>query len=891
MDVILDQRPYLKKIEQVVQDLKTHLHDGLTESEAQRRLEALGPNTLPIRKGLSALKLLLKQLKDFMVLVLIAVSLISLWVQDIKDFVIIMVVVVINTLLGFLQEYKAEKTIEALKRTVSPKAKVIREGKYQMILTGKVVPGDILLLEEGDLIQADGRIIEVVNLATQESFITGEPFPIEKITRTLQERESKNLGDRKNMTYRGSLISKGHGKMLVTATGKDTELGKIAHVIQEIKDKPTPLELKLQVLGKNLVMLTIILCLLVATIGILRGLETLMMIKTAIVLGIACIPEGLVAVVTIALALGTQRMSRKNAIIRRLPSVETLGSVTTICSDKTGTLTQGKMVAQLMYLNDQLLAVDDEKLFKDPTPDLQLFLTLGVLCNNATLQKKGSEWEVFGDPTEGALLLLGSRAGFLEESLSRSYTFLKEAPFDAKRKCMSKTYEYLPNHTYMLFVKGAPEQILKITDREHIQSQCLPLSEEKKIKLRKHVNDLASKGYRILALAYRSLEEAEKEPDPLTLEKNLIFIGFVALADPLREEAFASIEKCRTAGIQTLIVTGDHPQTAVHIAQKLSLIQKEEEAINSQKLELLSDEEFDKQLPKYKVLSRVSPLSKLRIVESLRRQGQVVAMTGDGVNDAPAIKRANVGIAMGTGTDVAKEAADIVLSDDNFSTLVAAIEEGRTIYNNILKFIRYLLSCNMGEIFMMLMALIAGLPLPFLPIQILWLNLVTDTPPALALGVDPTPPDCMKRPPRHPKEPLFSRHLMNDILLNGFVMACITLGLFMLEIYVFKADLIKARTVAFSVLVLTQLIHAFNCQDETQSIFSIGFFTNKYLVGAIFLSIGLLLIGMYLPFLKEIFGQESLVPIDWAYVLSASLGIIAFNEILKWRKRLKALVP
>ena len=885
MDILLDQRPYLKKIESVALDLKTNLDDGLTEPNAQQRFETLGPNTLPIRKGLSLLKLFLKQFKDFMVLVLLAVSLISLWVQDIKDFIIIMVVVVINTVLGFLQEYKAEKTIEALKSTASPKAKVIRDGKYQMIPTHRVVPGDILLLEEGDRVQADGRMVEVINLATQESFITGEPFPIEKITRTLQERESKNLGDRRNMAYRGSLVTRGHGKMLVTATGKDTELGKIANVIQEIKDKPTPLELKLQVLGKNLVMLTVILCLLVATIGILRGLETLMMIKTAIVLGIACIPEGLVAVVTIALALGVQRMSRKNAIVRRLPSVETLGSVTTICSDKTGTLTQGKMVVQLMYLNDQLLATEDEKLFQTLPSNLELFLTICTLCNNATLQKKGQGWEVFGDPTEGALLLLANRAGFTEEKLSTHYSFLKEAPFDSKRKCMSKTYTHTSSS--FIFVKGAPEQILKLTDQERIQDHISSLSEEKRIQLRKQVSDLAAKGYRILALAYRPLQDAEKAQDPLLLEKNLIFLGFVALADPLRSEAFASLEKCRMAGIQMLIVTGDHPQTATHIAKKLSLIQREEESINSQKLEPLSDEEFDKQLPKYKVFSRVSPLIKLRIVESLRRQGHIVAMTGDGVNDAPAIKRANVGIAMGTGTDVTKEAADIVLTDDNFSTLVAAVEEGRTIYTNIVKFIRYLLSCNMGEIFIMLMALIAGIPLPFLPIQILWLNLVTDTPPALALGVEPAPADCMHHPPRNPKESLFSKSLMNDILINGFVMACITLGVFAFEVYVLHADLTKARTIAFAVLVLTQLIHAFNCQDITKSIFSIGFFTNTYLVGALLLSIGLLLIGIYLPFLNDIFGQEALHPIDWVYALGASLGIIIFNELLKWRKRLK----
>ncbi|HBQ21335.1 MAG: hypothetical protein A2Z91_05935 [Deltaproteobacteria bacterium GWA2_38_16] len=870
----MDSSFHFKKIDTVIQDLKTNLDDGLIETEAQGRLITYGYNILPTKEGFSIFKLLLKQLKDFMILVLIAASMVSYLIHDIKDAIIIMAVVIINTLLGFLQEYKAEKTIEALKRTASPKAKVIRDGKYKMIPTGRIVPGDILILEEGDIVQADGRIFEVVNLSTQESFLTGESLPVEKMTRHLPEKAP--LASRRNIIFRGSTITQGHGKAIVTATGKYSELGKIAHLITQIKDKPTPLELKLQVLGKNLVMLTVILCLLIATIGILQGLPAFMMIETAIVLAVACIPEGLVAVTTIALALGIQRMAKKNAIIRRLPAVETLGSVTTICSDKTGTLTEGKMAAQYIYIGDQILPLTGSypiSQFLLAHEDLKLLFTIAMLCNNATLQKKGNTWEVFGDPTEGALKLLAVKAGFLEEPLLEQFTFVSEAPFDARRKCMSKIYKTAP-HPF-IFTKGAPEQIFKLSKPEQLQSR--------EAAVRKVTNDFASKGFRVLAFAYRPLTETDLAADIMTYENNLTFLGLIAIADPIREEALSSIERCKQAGIKTMIVTGDHQHTANYVAKQLRMVQSDHEVINSQRLESLPDDEFDKAVREYKVLSRVSPHLKLRIVESLRRQGEIVAMTGDGINDAPAIKRANVGIAMGlSGTDVAKEAADIVLADDNFTTIVSAIEEGRTIYSNILKFIRYLLACNMGEIFMMLLASLFRLPFPFLPIQILWLNLVTDTPPALALGVDPAPPDGMKKPPRSPKEPIFSKSLMNDILMNGLVMALITLGIFYIELFIFHESLKKARTLAFATTVLVQLLHAFNCQSHEKSIFSIGLFTNKYLLGGILFSLVLLLIGMYLPWLKDIFGQEGLTLKDWIFSFFASCGILVSVEIQKW---------
>ncbi len=893
-------KAYSKKPELLALELASDLKNGLSEDAASKRLIEVGQNILPKGYTFSTLRILVKQLTDFMILVLIAAAGVSYLVHDIKDSIVIMAVVVINTILGFLQEYKAEKTIEALKRTASPKAKVIRDGKYKMILTSRIVPGDILLIEEGDIIQSDARLFETINLTTMESFLTGESLPIEKSTRTLSEKDLP-LGDRKNMVYRGSITSRGHGKAIVTATGIQTELGKIAHLIQQIKDKPTPLEIKLNILGKNLVMITVILCLLVATIGILQGLPTLMMIKTAIVLGVACIPEGLVAVVTIALALGVQRMARKNAVIRRLPAVETLGAVTTICSDKTGTLTEGKMVAQFISTNDVGVYVtgrgltpqgaflsQGEPVDPNSNEELKLILTISSLCNNATLQKKGNDWEVFGDPTEAALKILSAKGNLTDETLLTQYTFLKEAPFDSKRRIMSKLYQ--DHHMSFIFSKGAPEQMLKLADREQLKGTPQTFTEEKKILIRKQVNDWAGKGFRILAVAYRHLEKEEIDLEPTANEKNFIYLGFIAIADPLRDEASPSIQKCQDAGIKTMILTGDHQHTASYIGHQLGLVQKDDDIANTTKLETLTDLQFDEAMKKYKVLARVSPHLKLKVVESLRRQGEVVAMTGDGVNDAPAIKRSNVGIAMGTGTDVAKEAADIVLTDDNFSTIVMAIEEGRTIYNNIIKFIRYLLSCNVSEIFIMLFATLFNFPLPFLPIQILWLNLVTDTPPALALGVDPTVSDTMKHPPRNPKEPIFSKSVTWDVLVNGFFMCFLVLGIFAFELFILHSPIEKARTVAFATTVLVQLLHAFNCQHPSKSIFSIGIFTNPHLVVGILFSLFLLILGIYLPILNDVFGHETLIFHEWFKIIGLSLVMVLCVEVQKVFRRRKARV-
>ncbi|MBI4040927.1 MAG: cation-translocating P-type ATPase [Deltaproteobacteria bacterium] len=878
--------------------MKTHAEDGLAETEAKKRLSYFGSNVLPSGKKLTLLHLTLKQLKDFMILILILVAAISYVTHDLKDAVVILAVVIINTILGVIQEYKAEKTIESLKMTASAKAKIIRDGKIKIIPASQIVPGDVLIIEEGDVIQADGRILELVNLSTQESFLTGESLPIEKTKEALKYKQLA-IADRKNCVFRGASVASGHGKVVVTATGAETELGKIAHLITEIKDKPTPLEIKLKVLGKNLVLLTITLCLLVATIGILRGIPTLMMLKIAIVLGVACIPEGLIAVVAIALALGVQRMAKKNAIIRRLPAVEALGAVTTICSDKTGTLTEGQMMAQAIFVNQQEISVTGNatdpqgKLFIGTEPleplsdELQKFFAVCTLCNNATLQAKGNTWEAFGDPTETALLVLGAKAGFSQEKLEERFGQISEAPFDSKRKCMSKLFEDRNTKSFVLLTKGAPEKILKLCSHEQHGGQLLPITEEIKKQLADKIEKLAAKGFRILALAYRALDPTMRAVSPLQLEKNLNFLGLVAIADPIRQEARHSIRICHEAGIRTLLITGDHPQTAAHIGAQLGMISAANQVLNGTQLDTMTPLEFDRALLHHSVLARISPHLKLKIIESLKRQGQIVAMTGDGVNDAPAIKRANVGIAMGkTGTDVAKQAADIVLADDNFSTIVAAIEEGRTIYNNIVKFIRYLLSCNMGEILIMFFATLFALPLPLIPIQILWMNLVTDTPPALALGVDPASQDMMKQSPRHPKEAIFSKPLICDILLNGLLMSAIVLGLFWVELRDPVTTIEKARTIAFSSLVMVQLFHAFNCQNKVLSLFKTGILSNPALIIAVLVSISLLLLGMYVPWLQRMFELTSLQPWDWIQLTVASMLILVFVEIQKfWMRR------
>jgi len=888
--LLIDEEAYTKEAETVCQELRSNFESGLSEAEAQKRLSYFGPNKIPTGKTLNLLTLFLKQFKDFMILVLMGVAAISYVSHEVKDAIVIMAVVVINTLLGFYQEYKAEKTIESLKKSASPKARVMREEKVKIIPTQEVVPGDILIIEEGDMVQADGRLFELIHLSTMESFLTGESLPVLKTKETL-DKKNISIGDRINTVYRGSTVASGHGRVIVTHTGEDTELGKIAHLITEIKDQPTPLELKLKALGKNLVMLTIILCLLVATIGILQGLPTLMMLKTAVVLGVSCIPEGLVAVVTIALALGVQRMAKKKAIIRRLPAVETLGAVTTICSDKTGTLTQGQMMAQTILFPEQEIQITghgiepegdflmEGKKITHFTPDQELLFTAAALCNNATLQVKENTWEAFGDPTEVALMVMAAKAKYFNEELQERFRFLNEAHFDTLRKCMSKVFTDQKTQETYIFTKGAPEKILEISHLEASQKEAL----------QKKVDTYTLQGFRVLAMATQKISDAQKHQRPTFLEKDLILLGFVAISDPIRKETPLAIQKCQEAGIQTLILTGDHLNTATYIGEKLGIAKNKAQVIHSEKLENLSHAAFDEAMTQHTVLARVSPQIKLKVVESFRRQNQIVAMTGDGVNDAPAIKRANIGIAMGrAGTDVAKEAADIVLADDNFATIVAAIEEGRTIYDNILKFIRYLLSCNMGEIFIMLIATLFALPLPFLPIQILWLNLVTDTPPALALGVDPASSDVMQRPPRHPKSSLFSRPMIHDVLLNGFIMSLIVLGIFLYELYIENTTLPKARTLSFSTLVFVQLFHAFNCQSRAQSIFKTGLFTNKYLIFAILISIFLLLAGLYIPNLKTIFELTSLSLFEWGKCFGISIFIIAAVELQKVFLRKKA---
>lgn len=888
------ETPYSKKVEELIHELGTDPERGLSEKEAHERLQKFGKNKLKEKKKISPFLLYLKQYKDFMMLILLAVSCISFLIHDKEDGTVILAVVILNTFISFIQEYKAEKTLSALKKIAGPEAQVVRDDIEKKIRAELLVPGDVISIEEGDFIPADARLIELAGLRVQEALLTGESEPVEKGAQVVLS-ERVPVSDRRNMVFAGTVVASGRGKAVVTSTGMTTEVGQIADLIQKVKDKPTPLQIKLAQLGRWLVVLSIFLCAVIAAIGILRGLSPYQMFLTAVSLGVAVIPEGLPAVVTIALSIGVQRMARRNAIVKRLPAVETLGSVTVIGSDKTGTLTEGVMRAEMLWTPDSEvkfveghsivkgMLISEGRVLKKLPPDVEHALLISALANNAVLQKNKTGWEAVGDPTETALACASAKGGYWREKLEeeQDYTFLTELPFDAQRKMMSVIME-APDDRIRVFTKGAPEEIVKASTRYYSQNEKLPLTGEQREKILLQNKAMAEKGLRVIGLAYRKIDEVALDVEPEDVEEEMVFVGLIGIFDPPRQEVPAAIQECTGAGIQTLMITGDHVGTATNIAGRIGMIHNPQECATGRDLDRFSEKEWDEKIPKLKVFARVSPQHKFQIVKTLQKAGQFVAMTGDGINDAPAIKNANVGIAMGrTGTDVTREASDIVLTDDNFSTIVAAVEEGRTIYNNIKKFIAYLFSCNAAEILIMMISVIIGFPLPLTPIQILWLNLVTDTPPALALGVEPAPKGIMTQPPRDPKESIFSHRLFWDIFYQGLAIALSVLFVFWLFINKFGSDLTHARTGVFVTLALSQLLHAFNCQNEKQSIFSTGLFTNGWLIVAIVVSTLLLLSGMYLPFLKNVFGQVPLSAAKWAVCLLVALIPVGVVECVK----------
>lgn len=887
---------YRKSILEAAAELETDLTTGLTHSTAAGRLEKYGPNELQAQQGPTVWQKILSQLKDFLILLLLGAAVISLFLGETSDAIVIFLVVVLNTVLGVVQELKAEKALSALEELTAPLAKVHREGQTREVAAKELVPGDLILLEAGDFVPADARLVTADSLQVNESALTGESVPVAKEAE-FTAAEDLPLGDQKNMVFKGTIVTFGRGRALVTGTGMDTELGRIAGLLQTGPEEKTPLQKRLDSFGKQIGLLAIGVCLFIFLVGILRGNRFYEMFLVAVSLAVAAIPEGLPAIITIVLALGVQRMAGQKAIIRRLPAVETLGSATVICSDKTGTLTQNAMTVRRIVTGTADYAVTGEGLkaegeFRrgeapvtvEEQPLLELILKIGALCNDAEFLPE--EAQIIGDPTEGALVVAAAKAGMTRKELQATYPRTQEYPFDSVRKRMSTVHQgtLVPKlagekgeDRHWLLVKGAPDLVLENCQWWLGEDGPQELTAARKAELLKVNHQLATEALRVLAFAFR--------PDPPSgspveeVEKDLTFVGFMGMIDPPRPEAKAALQVCQEAGIAVKMITGDHRDTAVAIAEQLGLAGSTEAVLVGAELEALDGAELAQRVDGVSVFARVSPEHKVRIVDALKQNGAIVAMTGDGVNDAPALKKADIGAAMGqTGTDVAKEAADMVLADDNFATIVRAVQEGRVIFENIKKTVYFLLSCNLGEIVTIFTAILLGWPVPLYPIQILWVNLVTDSLPALALGVDPPEGDIMKRPPLHPEEGLFDRKARMLLGVFGVFIAAVTLTAFRLGL---RESVPKGETMAFATLGLCQLVHAYNFRSLTTSLWRRGIFQNKQLVWASAASAFLHLIVFFTPWLRGIFRTELLPLNDWLIVCGLALTPLLMGEIWK----------
>lgn len=873
---------------------------GLTSDQAADLLQQYGYNQLQETRGRSPLKVLLDQFKSFLIWVLVAAAIISGFLGEWVDALAIIAIVILNAILGFIQEYRAEKSLAALKKMAAPMARVIRDGELKQVPAREIVPGDLLELEAGDHVAADARVIyHTTNFAVHEAALTGESTPVFKTSVEL-EGEDIPLADRANMVYAGTSVSSGKARALVVATGMATELGQIARMIQEISLETTPLQRKLEQFGRWIVYLCFFLVVLIFLLEWLRGGELMQVFLTAVSLAVAAIPEGLPAVVTIALALGVQRMVKRHALIRKLPSVETLGAATVICSDKTGTLTKNEMTVKALYAEGRLFSIsgtgyqpeggfflDESPVNPADFPGVIKTLTCGTLCNSARLAENQGRYRVVGDPTEGALLTLARKAGLKPESLEQAEPLVEEIPFDSERKMMTMIRKVGPE--FMAYVKGAPDVLLQNCSRIFEGGQERPISQEDFNRILRVNENLAQQALRVLGCAYRRFPSYPEKLEVQAIEKDLVFAGLVAMIDPPRPEVVQAIADCKKAGIKPIMITGDHKMTALAIARELGMLEEGAQALSGEELDSLKPEEYQERVEKIQVYARVSPEHKLRIVRAWKSKGEVVAMTGDGVNDAPAVKEADIGVAMGiTGTDVTKEVSDMVVTDDNFASIVAAVEEGRAIYDNIKKFVHYLLSCNLAEIMVMFAASLVGWPVPLLPIHILWVNLVTDSFPALGLGFEPPDPEIMSRPPRRPGEPIVDRQRAGLMSVQGIFIAICSLLAFSYVLFVEKEGIERARTAAFIVLSVSQLFHSFNCRSQMKSVFELGIFSNLKLVAAFLVSLSLQLSVVYLPSLQKIFKTQNLTLFDWGLVLIlSSLPLWAMEAVKLLNKKFR----
>jgi len=893
-----DKKWYSREVTQVTQELNGDLEKGLSTEEVGNRLNSYGPNSLKEPPPRSIISMFIAQLKEVLVLILIVAAVVSGALGEWADSIVILIIVVLNAALGVFQENKAEQALKALKEMTKALVKVLRNGKVSQVEVDNLVPGDVVLLDAGDSIPADARLFESVSLRVNEAALTGESVPVEKELKVIQG-EDVSIGDRKNMVFRGTTVTGGRAKVIVTGTGMNSELGKIAQMLQETPPDPTPLQRQLAALGKILGIAAGVIVAVVFATGLWRGEDVLEMFMTSIALAVAAIPEGLPSVVTIVLALGVTRMSRRNAIIRKLPAVETLGVATYICSDKTGTLTKNEMTVIQIYQDGNIIKLtgtgyQPEGEFLDKKGDklspladknLELMLWGGVLNSDARVEKTEKAYEVIGDPTEGALVVAAGKAGLTKEDIDKKFPRLEEIPFDSARKMMT-TFHKIDGKN-ISFTKGAPDVLLSRCSEMLTKDGVKVLSKEVHGEILKVNSSIASQGQRVLALAYRKWPEVPKKPNSDTAEDKLIFIGFFAILDPARDEVKDAVEISRRAGIKTVMITGDHQDTALAIAKELNIWQQGDGVLTGAQLEKMDEEELKKHVTKTTVYARVSPEHKLRIVGALKAHGHVVAMTGDGVNDAPALKRADIGAAMGiTGTEVAKEAADMVLLDDNFATIVNAVEEGRTIYSNIRKSIHYLLSCNTGEIVAIFTAILLGYGSPLTPIQILWMNLVTDGAPALALGLEPPEKGVMNKPPRNPNDNVFAGGVGGAILYQGILIGVLSFFAYWLGLQRGQS-LEEAHTMAFMTMAFSQLVHSFNARSFDQSLFKMGIGTNRALIYAFFGSGVLQLAVIFVPFLRDVFETALLTTQELTVVILLSLIPLVVVEIAKIFKRNK----
>jgi len=900
----LDSLWHSKEKEEVIRDLESD-DKGLSAQKVKLKRQEFGYNELKERRKTSTLQIFLSQFRNtftIMLLVAIIISVLLGWyeaqilhdarltVETFVDGVAIGAIVILNSIIGFIQEYRSEKAIEALKKLTTLRARVIREAKELQIPAREIVPGDIILLEAGDRIPADGRLLEVVNLSMDESVLTGESNPVNKITEALPQDSS--IADRKNMVFTGTNVVNGRGKAIVTSIGINTQFGRISEMVQTVEKEEIPLKNKLDKFAKKIGLIVIVAAIIIIVFSLIRtGVIEIDLLLTAVALAVSAVPEGLPAVVTVTLALGTRELSKRDAVVRRLASVETLGSTTVICSDKTGTLTKGEMMVRQIFVSEKTVDVtgtgysleggfriDDSPISPLEDNNVTLMLRVGALCNNSSVD--GST--VLGDPTEGALIVVASKSGLKIDDLVKKYPRVAEIPFSSERRLMT-TVHSAPSGGQLAYVKGSPERILNLCSFIHLEGKKKRINQKQRRLLFNKNEEMANQGLRVLGMAYKELPDKATSYDEDDLEKDLVFVGFVGMLDPPREEAKDAVKICKKARIRVVMITGDHKLTAVTIAKELGISEKDD-ALTGEELDQISDDYFEDIVEDIRVFARVSPEHKLRIVKVLRNKGHVVAMTGDGVNDAPAVKQADIGVAMGiTGTDVTKEASDMVLADDNFATIVNAVRGGRIIYDNIRKFIRFLIALNFTELLLIGSFALIGLPIPLLPVMILWLNLVTDGPPAMALSVDPPNDDVMQRSPRSPKEGILHGNL-KFILASTIVQLVVEIIAFWWGFSI-QGSLDKARTLVFAVACFYELVVIWNCRSESRHAFRVGFLNNKLLIAATFVSVLSTLVVIYTPALQFMFQTVFLDLTDLVVVAALSLsGFILIPELLYSRR-------